>query len=330
MYKKMRNIVLTTLLVVLALTGCSKKEVTSKSEKVKIVDSTGKEVEVTTNPKKVAIFIPQALDILDSVGIDKTGIETLGIQKNDLPEYLKAYNDDKYLNVGTLFEADLDVVDLMKPDLIIYGGRFGAEGRVAEGKTINEIKERYKDIEFVNLEFGDDNFEANIKANFNILSTIFPGVKATLDKKVVEISEAFAAIREKSKDYAALFIMPNAGNLQFYGKNSRFGYLYSDFGFKPAVDSDEKQSNHGNTVSPEFIMKTNPEIIVLLDREAVTSNKSGAIADFKNNALIQNTDAFKNNKIFELDVNAWYIMQGAYTSSLQMVKDLNNVLNGLK
>ena len=45
---------------------------------------------------------------------------------------------------------------------------------------------------------------------------------------------------------------------------------------------------------------------------------------------IQETDAYKSNAIFELDPNAWYIMPGGVTSSLQMIKDLNVVIESIQ
>lgn len=322
----MKKICITLLLLLFILSGCTISTDKNESETVEIVDFTNETIEVSVNPKKVAIFIPQALDIIDAAGFESTEIESLGVQSQNLPDYLSHYKNEPYINVGTLFEADLDMLDLMAPDMIIYGGRFGAEGRVAEGKTLHEIIERYPDIDFVNLEFGEGDLESNIKKNFDILSAIFPGIKNNLDEVFETISLGFSEIRKGVNDASTLFIMPSGGNLQFYGPNSRFGYVHTDFGFKPAVESDEAQGNHGDTVSPEFIMETNPGIILLLDREAATAETSGAIEDFKTNPLIQETDAYKNNAIFELDPNAWYIMPGGVTSSLQMIKDLKVVV----
>ena len=39
---------------------------------------------------------------------------------------------------------------------------------------------------------------------------------------------------------------------------------------------------------------------------------------------------YKNNYIFELDPNAWYIMPGGYTSTLQMIDDLTLVIEAIK
>ena len=326
----MKKIFVILLMVGMVLTGCTKTELKENFPTVSIVDFTGEQKDVRINPKKVAIFIPQALDIMDAAGYENTGIEVLGIQKNNLPNYLSQYQTADYLNVGTLFEADLDVLDMMQPDMIIYGGRFGAEGRVAEGKTLKEIIERYPDIDFVNLEFGEENLENNIQKNFEILSSIFPDIKDDLDQAFESIQESFQTIRQGINDLKTIFIMPSGGNLQFYGPNSRFGYIHTNFGFKSAVITENTQANHGDSISTEFIMKTSPDIILLLDREAITSNGSSAIFDFKENAMIQKTNAYKNNYIFELDPNAWYIMPGGYTSTLQMIDDLTLVIEAIK
>lgn len=81
------------------------------------------------------------MEILDAAGIEKTGIEKLGIQKTEsnLPDYLSKYMSDEYVNVGSLFEADYDSLDLLAPDLIIYGNRFGAWDE-KRGRIFEQIK----------------------------------------------------------------------------------------------------------------------------------------------------------------------------------------------
>ena len=53
------------------------------------------------------------------------GVEPLALPGNrkNLPDSLKRYQDDKYLNAGTLFEPDMAVLRAAKPDLILIAGR---------------------------------------------------------------------------------------------------------------------------------------------------------------------------------------------------------------
>lgn len=57
------------------------------------------EAVVNKNPKKVIVFDYATLDSLD-----KMGVEILALPKANIPHFLEKYNDDKYEDVGTLFE----------------------------------------------------------------------------------------------------------------------------------------------------------------------------------------------------------------------------------
>ena len=73
---------------------------------------------VPINPKQVVVFDFGVLDSLDTLGID-----VIGLPKGTVPAYLSKYAADKYVNVGTLQEPDFEVINALKPDLIIISGR---------------------------------------------------------------------------------------------------------------------------------------------------------------------------------------------------------------
>lgn len=143
----------------LAACGAEKKAADVPSETVKVMDAYNEEVTVRVNPKRVAILEPSALDILDAAGMENTGIEQLGVQQTEsvLPDYLSEYYDDTYVNVGSLFEADYDTLDLLDPELIIYGNRFGAWDENA-GESVDNLKKRYPDADLL--------FYQEVSANF--------------------------------------------------------------------------------------------------------------------------------------------------------------------
>ncbi|MBS4534042.1 ABC transporter substrate-binding protein [Clostridium sp. D2Q-14] len=303
---------------------------------VTVKDATGEEVTVKVNPKRVAIYDLAILDILDTVGFDKTGIETLGLPKTEssLPDYLGEYRDnDKYVNVGTLFEADYDTLDLLQPNLIIGGGRFGSKN--TEGKTIDDVKKRYPDAAYIELDidlFVDDveyPYEEGLKRNFDILSQIFPELKPGLDKGITELTQGFADIRAKSGDADTLFLMIGPGSISFYGQEGRYSLVHKEFGFKPADTTTQESGYHGAEVNAEYVKTENPKVILLLDRNA-SLGQEGSGKEFMANSLIQETDAYKNNNIYTLDNTAWYLLTGGYTSTKNMIADLHQYTDTLK
>ena len=76
------------------------------------------ETEVPVNPSKVLTFDLASLGTLDTLGVD-----VLGVPKSNLPGELAKYADEKYLDIGTLFEPDYEAVNAAEPDLIIVTSR---------------------------------------------------------------------------------------------------------------------------------------------------------------------------------------------------------------
>ena len=86
-------------------------------EKVVIEHSLGS-VEVPKNPKRVVVFDYGILDILDTLGAN-----VIGLPRDMVPEHLSKYSSDKYVNLGSLKEPNLEKIYEAKPDLIIIAGR---------------------------------------------------------------------------------------------------------------------------------------------------------------------------------------------------------------
>ena len=62
-------------------------------------------------------------------------------------------------------------------------------------------------------------------------------------------------------DEKALIVLGSEGKVSAYGPNSRFGLIHDVFGFKPA-DEKIEVSTHGQNVSFEYIVETNPDILI--------------------------------------------------------------------
>lgn len=284
----------------------------------------GSRVEVTktfkTNPGVVAIFAYDALDILDTVGIDQTSIVELGVPKNNLPIYLNQYKTDDTKNVGTLFIPDWDALDLFMPDLIIIGGRSAG--------SYDRLIEDYPYADILDVSFVMGEYQEGMIRNANNLAKIFPTVADAIEAELDAILEEMETIKLSAQAHEALFIMVNGEALSFYGPHGRFAALYDEFGFIPADPRAEEGGSHGNVIGYEYVASVNPEILLLLDRGVATGGSS-SIDAVVNNQLIQNTQAGQHNHIFTLDPIAWYISTGGFQSTRQMIADLTAVLDGL-
>ena len=107
------------------------------------------------------------------------------------------------------------------------------------------------------------------------------------------------------------------------GPESRFAYVYNDFGFKPST-TDIKSSSHGSDFSYESILSVNPEVLLVIDRTA--SDVETIKADIEND-IIKQTRAYKEGKIVYLDGVNWYFSSNGVTTESDK---LDEILNELK
>lgn len=305
--------------------ACGEAEGAESGATVTVLDANNQKVEIRVNPKRVAILEPSALDILDAGGMENTGIEKLGVQKTEscLPDYLSEYLGDKYVNVGSLFEADYDTLDLLDPELIIYGNRFGAWDETA-GDSLSELKRHYPNADLLFYQVEGDTFGADVRRNCETLSAIFPGISDNVMAQLDEIESGFGEVKAAVEGNDTLFLMIGGGYITFYGPVGRYAMVHNEFGFTPADTSTEVTSHHGAEVNAEYVMTENPKVILLLDHDASIGEgaTSSAVRDFMNNPMIQNTDAYQNGDIYQLEPAAWYINPGGLSSTRQMIADL--------
>jgi len=312
---------------------------------VNISDFDRAEVSVIQNPKTAAIYDYSILDILYNVGFEKTGITQLIVPSKDtLPDDLSYYRDagnDKVITGGSLFYVDWDVLDIVKPDLVVLGGR--SFGMNAAGERLNaddnakfkaDTISRYPEASFVKLSTNasNSNLTADMENNVAALGNIFPNLKADLDAKLADVKAQVADISAKAKGSGkkALFcMMVDQTTLSVFNPDSRFDMLYEDFGFA-AVDTGATDwtDQHGFDVRAEYVLEKNPDVIFLLDRSATVGSGAGA-ENFMNDPIIRQTQAAINGDVYVLTGNAWYTMTGGFTAVETMISDINQYISNL-
>lgn len=278
------------------------------TEIVTVQDENGT-VEVSKNPETVVSFDYGTLDILDNMGL-----EVAGLPKGSLPEYLSKYQDEKYVDLGSLKEPDFEAVNELNPDLIIISGRQA------------DMYDKFAEIATtIYLSVDGSEYVTDFSRNLEVLGKIFDKedfVKENLDNLTAQMDEVKAMVEEKNAN--ALTVMVNEGNISAFSDQSRFGLIYNELGF---INKDEtiEASSHGQQVTFEYIVEQNPEYLFVIDRGNATGGEGTAKALFDND-LIKSTDAYKNDKIVYLDSAAWYVVAGGLDSTQTMI---NNVKDGL-
>ncbi|WJH27354.1 siderophore ABC transporter substrate-binding protein [Paenibacillus sp. CC-CFT742] len=267
------------------------------------------ETKVKKNPQNVVVFDYGVLDTLDQLGV-----EVAGVPQESVPPYLEKYKDAKYTNVGSLKEADFEKVNAMSPDLIIISGRLA-----------DSYEELSKIAPTIHMAVDNEDYMNSLTENVKTLGEIF-GKEAETEQALTTIEASAQALKDKvtAAGKNALIVLTNEGKLSAYGAGSRFGVIHDVFGFKPA-DANIEVSTHGQSVSFEYVMETNPDYLFVVDRSAVVAG-SGEAAPAKQvieNDLVKNTTAYKEGHIVYLDPNYWYLSGGGLESIQEMIKEVD-------
>ncbi|MFS8037182.1 siderophore ABC transporter substrate-binding protein [Xanthobacter sp. AM11] len=283
----MRALLLAALLAPLAAlaTGAGAAPVT--------VTHAGGQTTLPATPRRVLVFDPTTLDTLDALGVD-----VLGVPGSNLPDYLAKYRDPRHVKIGTLFEPDYEAVAAAAPDLIIVGARSAV--RRAELARIAPT---------IDLTIADTDFLAGARRNVETLGRIFDR-QAQAAALLAHMDGAAARVRADAPAAGTvLVVMVNGGKVTAYGPGSRFGWIHDDLGVKPAI-ADVKAATHGEVVSFEFILKTNPDWLFVIDRDAAVGRAGEAARAALDNDLIAATRAARAGRIFYVDAVRWYIIGG--------------------
>lgn len=278
------------------------------AETIKVQDNTG-EVVVPLKPKTVLVYDFGALDIIKTIGGQVAGNPTQA-----LPPSLKEYGDSsKYANIGTLFEPDYEKVKALKPDLIIAGNR-----------SLPKVEELKKFAPVLDVTIDNQNQMAHVYRNIRSIAAIY-GVPEKGEQAIKEIDAAIADVKAKAANKGgALFLMTNGGKLSAYGPGSRFGMLHDVYGI-PAANKDIKVAGHGQAISFEFILKTNPDWLFVLDRDAAIGREGASAAKLLDNPLVNATKAAKKKQIVYLNSANWYLLGNASPGSLH--DDVTQLIN---
>lgn len=275
-----------------------------------VIDTIKGQVKVPINPQKVVVIDYGALDTMDALGVSVK----LALPNGVKPAHLKKYEKEA-VEVGSLFEPNFEKIYEFKPDLIILGGR-----GVKSYDELSKIAPTLYYLPDYN-NFGKDTFK--MAEDFGVIFGKQKEAKEQINgvKKLVDNAKEIA----KNTDKKLLFVLTNDGKISAYGRGSRFGFVFSDFGFS-SIDESIKSSRHGQSINYEFISEKNPDVLLYVDRTSVVGgSKLGN--ETLNNALVNESKAGKNGKIIPLSADIWYLAQGGLNAYKTCV---NEVLNAFK
>ena len=270
-------------------------------------------VEVPKNPENIVVFDMASLDTIGALGG-----EVAGAPLESVPDYLEKYLADDAYNAGTLFEADIIEVESQQPDLIVIGGRSSA--------LYDDLSEIAPTVD---LSLRGSYLE-NLERNATFLGEVL-GAEDEAEAAIAEITEGIEEARAATADAGTgLGLMVSGGELSALApagdgsdaRGARGGLIYDAFGVQPVVD-DIKAATHGEPVSFEFLLETNPDTLWVVDRDAATGEAGAqAAAAVLDNDIVRQTKAAQEDRILYLDPVAWYIVFGGIDTTKIMIDDV--------
>ncbi len=279
-------------------------EASSGSSEVTVAHAQG-ETAVPADPQRVVVFDVGVLSTLDSLGV-----EVAGVPEAAYPESLAQYGGDEYAKVGSLFEPDYEAVNALEPDLIIVGGRSAA--------VYPELAEIAPTID---LTVDNQEFLASFGERTTTLGEVF-GEQAAVAERLAAVEQRATEVRTAAADAGdALFVMTSAGEISAYGPETRFGLVYEELGLTPA-DEGLTAADHGDAVSFEYLAENDPDILLVLDRDAAIGESGQAAAQVLDNKLVRGTTAWQQDDVHYLDSTVWYIAPNGLPSVEQMIEEV--------
>ena len=268
------------------------------------VDTVKGKVSMPINPSPIVVYdmtLMQDLAALD-VPID-------GMPGNLRLDNLQSKTQPDPKNVGTVFEPDLEALNAMQPQAILIGSR---------------MAEKYNELSSIaptlDMSIDTSNIYESSKQRLLDLGALFGKSDVAL-KHQQEIDGLIEETQALSKDAGTgLVVMVNGNKLSAYGDTSRFGFIHSILGV-PMADASIKDASHGQPISFEYLQKTNPDWLFVVDRSAAIGEDSIGAKAVLDNPLVAQTNAWSKDQVVYLSPDSYLAFGGYY----QWIKDLTTI-----
>ena len=327
MFTKIRGSIISCIIVlIIGIMGCyagyniyynhneSSINYNQKQETVAVNHLQGTTV-VPKNPKRVVVMDIGVLDSLDYLDIHP---EMLATCSSYLPKYIDKYKDNT-VDIGQMKNVDIEKINATKPDLIIISGR-----QSPYYKQLSEIAPT------IDLSIDNNNYLVSFENKMRILGEIFDK-EDMVTNRLFAIKSKIDTIRadSRNKNKYGLLVLTTGNSLHAYGPGMRYSFVFDVFGLQTVVNKDRNEdtkSPGGKTISYEYILETNPDYIMVIDRDFSVNLGESAKRLFDND-LIKKTKAYQTNNIYYLDSDIWYLSGGGLESIDIMMDDISNILN---
>ena len=320
--------VMTALVATISMTGCSSPEsndsepADSKSENktadaasnvanneavsvaTVAVDTVKGKIDLAMNPSPLVVYDMTLMQDLAALDIAVDGMPS-GLKLDNLQS--KTQPEPK--TVGTVFEPDLEALNAMQPQAILVGSR---------------MAEKYDALSSIaptlDMTIDTANIYESSKQRLHDLGALF-GKSAQAAKLQGNIDGLIDETKTLTKDKGqGLVVMVNGNKLSAYGDKSRYGFIHTVLDI-PMADDQIADARHGQPISFEYIQKTNPDWLFVVDRSAAIGEDGAGAKAVLDNPLVAQTNAWSKNQVVYLSPDSYLAFGGYY----QWMQDLTTI-----
>ena len=231
---------------------------------------------------RIVVLDPATVEMIYMLGAEDKIVGVANLERSKVwPEEKVA----KLESVGTFMKPSLEKIIALKPDLVIMSALTGEE--LNNGLKSNNIEAKRVQANSIEEIFTNFLEVAKILGKENEANKIIAEKKAKLE----EIKKMATGNKK------GLFVM-SASPLMVFGNDNLPNDIMKLLNIKNIA---ENQKGRNPIVTPEFIMKENPDIIITL-----LPNPAQIVAT---NPQLKNVNAIKNNKF--IVVNSSQILRGS-------------------
>ncbi|HCH26151.1 MULTISPECIES: siderophore ABC transporter substrate-binding protein [Psychrobacter] len=270
------------------------------------VDTARGDIDLAMNPSPLVVYDMTLLQDLAALDVAVDGAPS------DLPlDNLHSETQPEPKEVGTLFEPDLEALNAMQPQAILVGSR---------------MAEKYDELANIaptlDMTIDTANIYESSKQRLHDLGALF-GKSDQAAKLQNDIDSLITEAKAVTKDSGTgLVVMVNGNKMSVYGADSRYGFIHNVVNV-PIADDQIKDGRHGQPISFEYLQKTNPDWLFVVDRSAAIGEDSVGAKAVLDNPLVAQTTAWQKDQVVYLSPDSYLAFGGYY----QWIQDLTTIKN---
>ena len=280
------------------------------------------ELEVPYDPQRIAILDMSALDIVDALGLGERIVGSADVSI----EYLKEYDPDTsggtIRNLGTVKNADLEMIAASEPEIIFIGGRLA---------SVYQDLEAIAPVVYLAVDYEKGIVEST-RQNAETIASIF-GREAAVEALFSDFQPRMDALNAVLKGKNVLLGMYNSNALGLMDTESQLNLIAKELGANNLSEmvGESEKATHGEEASWETVLSLNPEYMFIMDRSTATGTAEEGtlgVREVIENDLIRELDVYKNGNIvyFIEHANVWYTSTGGVQALDTMLSDLEQAL----